>query len=89
MGLAAWRLGAGRARKEHAVQAAAGVRLRVGVGDAVEAGQPLVELHTNTPEAVPGALAALHGGVVVGSGPGRPRPPLIAGTLRPEERPVG
>jgi thymidine phosphorylase len=83
VGLAAWRLGAGRARKEHAVQAAAGIRLRVDLGDTVEAGQPLLELHTDTPEAVPGALAALEGGVVVGSGPAQPRPPLIAGTLRP------
>jgi thymidine phosphorylase len=82
VGLAAWRLGAGRARKEHAVQAAAGIRLRVDLGDTVEAGQPLLELHTDTPEAVPGALAALKGGVVVGSGPAQPRPPLIAGTLR-------
>ena len=78
VGVAAWRLGAGRARKEHAVQAAAGIRLLVDVGDAVEAGQPLLELHTDTPDAVPGALAALEGGVVVGDGPAAARPPLIA-----------
>ncbi len=35
------------------------------VGDAVEAGQPLLELHTDTPEAVAGARAALDGGVLV------------------------
>ena len=69
VGVAAWRLGAGRARKEHAVQAAAGIRLLAELGDAVEAGQPLLELHTDTPDAVPGALAALEGGVVVGDGP--------------------
>jgi thymidine phosphorylase len=83
VGLAAWRLGAGRARKEHAVQAAAGVRLLVGLGDTVEAGQPLLELHTDTPDAVPGALAALDGGVVVVDGPAPWRPALIGDTLRP------
>jgi thymidine phosphorylase len=83
VGLAAWRLGAGRARKEHAVQAAAGIRLLVGQGDTVEAGQPLLELHTDTPDAVPGALAALQGGVVVGDGPAPWRPLLIGETLRP------
>ena len=62
VGVAAWRLGAGRARKEHAVQAAAGIRLLVDLGDEVEAGQPLLELHTDTPDAVAGALAALRGG---------------------------
>ncbi len=83
VGVAAWRLGAGRARKEDAVQAAAGVRLLVDVGDEVEAGQPLLELHTDTPDAVPGVLTALSGGVVVGDGPAPPRPALIGDTLRP------
>jgi thymidine phosphorylase len=83
VGIAAWRLGAGRARKEDAVQAAAGIRLRVGLGDVVEAGQPLLELHTGTPDAVAGARAALEGGIEVGDGPAPPRPPLIGATLRP------
>jgi thymidine phosphorylase len=47
------------------------------------AGQPLLELHTDTPDAVPGALAALRDGVVVGDGPPTPRPPLLGATLRP------
>src|SRR5215212_4363264 len=83
VGLAGWRLGAGRARKEDAVQAAAGIRLLAGMGDTVEAGQPLLELHTDTPDAVPGALAALDGGVVVADGPAPWRPALIGDTLRP------
>jgi thymidine phosphorylase len=83
VGLAAWRLGAGRARKDDAVQAAAGIRLLVDLGDPVEAGQPLLELHTDTPDAVPGARAALDGGIVVADGPPPGRPPLIAATLRP------
>ena len=83
VGLAAWGLGAGRARKEHPVQAGAGVRLLVDPGAEVTAGQPLLELHTDTPDAVPGALAALRDGLVVGDGPPPPRPPLIGATLRP------
>jgi len=44
---AAMRLGAGRDRVEDAIDPAVGVRLRVSVGDQVEAGQPIVELHYN------------------------------------------
>ena len=60
-----------------------GIRLLVDPGDAVEAGQPLLELHTDTPDAVAGALAALDGNVVVSDGPAPPRPALIGDTLRP------
>ncbi|MGK2308395.1 thymidine phosphorylase [Cutibacterium sp. V970] len=52
VGLAAWRLGAGRARKEDPVQGAAGVMLRVRPGDRVVVGQPLVTLLTDTPDAI-------------------------------------
>jgi len=82
VGVAAWRLGAGRARKEDAVQAAAGVRLLVDVGDEVAAGQPLLELHTDTPDAVAGARAALDGGVRVADGPG-PERTLVNEIVRP------
>ena len=44
---AAMRLGAGRDRVEDRIDPAVGVRLRVSVGDQVEAGQPLAELHYN------------------------------------------
>ncbi len=81
VGVAAWRLGAGRARKEDAVQAAAGVRLLVDAGDVVEAGQPLLVLHTDTPAAVDGARAALEGGIVVSDEPAA-RPPLLMDTVR-------
>jgi thymidine phosphorylase len=66
VGVAAWRLGAGRARKEDAVQHAAGVMCLAKPGDRVEAGQPLLELHTDTPDAVQGAMAALAGGYTIG-----------------------
>ncbi len=44
VGIAAWRLGAGRARKEDPVQAGAGVLLHAKPGDAVRAGEPLMTL---------------------------------------------
>ncbi len=47
--VAAWRLGAGRARKEDPVDAAAGIELHAKPGDAVRAGQPLLTLHTSEP----------------------------------------
>jgi thymidine phosphorylase len=81
VGIAAWRLGAGRARKEDAVQAGAGVRLLVDVGEKVEAGQPLLELHTDTPDAVAGARAALSSGLVV-SDDADERPRLLIDAIR-------
>ncbi|MGC5167321.1 thymidine phosphorylase [Luteimicrobium sp. DT211] len=61
VGVAAWRLGAGRARKEDAVQAGAGVELHAKPGDVVVAGQPLATLHTDTPERFGRAVDALDG----------------------------
>jgi thymidine phosphorylase len=81
VGVAAWRLGAGRARKEDAVQAAAGVLLLASPGDEVEAGQPLLELHTDTPDAVPGARAALAEGLMIADEPAA-RGPLLLDTVR-------
>ena len=59
VGVAAWRLGAGRARREHDVQQAAGILCRAKPGDVVAVGQPLFELHTDTPDRFPAALADL------------------------------
>jgi len=67
VGNAAWRLGAGRARKEDAVQAGAGVELHAKPGDAVRAGTPLMTLHTDTPERFDRAREALAGGWTIGS----------------------
>jgi thymidine phosphorylase len=63
IGVAAWRLGAGRARKEDPVSAAAGVVWTAGVGERVTAGQPLFELHTDDAGRIPRALEALDGAV--------------------------
>jgi len=62
VGIAAWRLGAGRARQDEPVQAGAGVEWHARPGDRVSAGQPLLTLHTDTPERFGRALAALEGG---------------------------
>jgi thymidine phosphorylase len=63
VGLAAWRLGAGRARKEVPVSAAAGIVWTAGVGEQVTAGQPLLELQTDDPARIERALEALEGAV--------------------------
>jgi thymidine phosphorylase len=68
VGLAAWRLGAGRARKEDRVQAAAGVALHAKPGAKVVGGQPLLTLHTDTPERIPPAEAALSGAFEISPG---------------------
>ncbi|GAB2693588.1 thymidine phosphorylase [Kitasatospora kifunensis] len=65
VGVCAWRLGAGRARKEDPVQAGAGVEMHAKPGDVVTAGQPLLTLHTDTPERFEYAIEALADGVEV------------------------
>ncbi|MCL1899576.1 MAG: thymidine phosphorylase [Promicromonosporaceae bacterium] len=61
VGVAAWRLGAGRARKEDPVQFAAGIEMHAKPGDQVVGGQPLLTLHTDTPERFDRAYEALEG----------------------------
>ncbi len=68
VGLAAWRLGAGRARQGEPVQAGAGVELHARPGDTVRRGQPLLTLHTDEPARFERARAALAGGIDVGTG---------------------
>ena len=69
VGVAAWRLGAGRAVRTDPVQAGAGVVLHAKPGDMVREGQPLLTLHTDTPEAFPRALDALDGAWTIGPTP--------------------
>jgi thymidine phosphorylase len=59
VGVAAWRLGAGRARQGEPVQAGAGVIMHAKPGDLVEQGQPILTLLTDTPERFDRALEAL------------------------------
>ncbi|MGJ9425572.1 thymidine phosphorylase [Nesterenkonia halotolerans] len=65
VGLAAWRLGAGRARKQDSVQAGAGVRMHAKPGDAVAAGQPLFTLLTDDEHRIARAEEALEGSMDV------------------------
>jgi thymidine phosphorylase len=74
VGLAAWRLGAGRAKQGDPVQAAAGVTWHASVGDAVRAGDPLFTLHTDTPERIEHAAAALEGAVDITAAAPDPAP---------------
>ncbi|MHA7155814.1 thymidine phosphorylase [Arthrobacter sp. TMN-50] len=77
VGIAAWRLGAGRARKEDAVQAGAGIRMHAKPGALVRAGEPLMTLLTDTPEKFERARAALEGAVVIAPEGSRPDSQLI------------
>jgi len=70
VGHAAWRLGAGRARKEHPVSPAAGVLCLAKEGDWVEEEQPLLELRADDESRFAAALAALGDAIEVG--PERP-----------------
>jgi thymidine phosphorylase len=78
IGVCAWRLGAGRARKEDPVQAGAGVEMHAKPGDTVTAGQPLLTLHTDTPERFAYAIESLADGIEVSPvGTEYTRTPLI------------
>ena len=72
VGIAAWRLGAGRARKEDPVQAGAGIELHAKPGAMVRAGERLMTLHTDTPERFERALAALEGAAFIAPEGSRP-----------------
>ncbi|MEJ7704808.1 MAG: thymidine phosphorylase [Geodermatophilaceae bacterium] len=63
VGVAAWRLGAGRARKQDPVSAAAGVTWLAGLGDEVREGEPLLVLHTDDADRIPRALEALENAI--------------------------
>ncbi len=77
VGVAAWRLGAGRARKEDAVSASAGVICLAKPGDQVTAGQPLLELHADDEARFGRALEALDGAIQIGPRPPEPRPAVL------------
>jgi thymidine phosphorylase len=66
VGVCAWRLGAGRARKEDPVSPGAGIVLHAKPGDWVVEGEPLMTLLTDEADRIPVALRDLEGGVEVG-----------------------
>ena len=87
VGLAVWRLGAGRATPGGRVQFGAGLRIHRRPGEPVVAGETLFTLYTDTPERFAGAMAELEDGWTVG--PVAP-PGSIPGSLRsgPPSRPL-
>ncbi len=72
VGVAAWRLGAGRARKEDPVQAGAGVEMHYKPGATLRSGERLMTLHTDTPERFERALEALEGSFTIAPEGSRP-----------------
>jgi thymidine phosphorylase len=77
VGLAAWRLGAGRARKEDPVQAGAGVVWHARPGDTVTEGEPLFTLLTDEPDRFERALSSLEGGYDIGDAATYAASPLV------------
>jgi thymidine phosphorylase len=77
VGEAAWRLGAGRTRKEHAVQPGAGVVLHAKPGMRVRGGQPLITLHTDTPEQFGRAHEALATAYEIGDSAPKEQPLIL------------
>ena len=65
VGVASWRLGAGRARKEDVVALGAGIELHAVQGEAVKAGQPLMTLFTDEEDRFARALDSLDGGIKI------------------------
>ncbi|WP_202871359.1 thymidine phosphorylase [Kribbella pratensis] len=65
VGVAAWRLGAGRARKEDPVSPVAGVEMHAKPGDRIQEGQPLLTLHTDDPARIDRALESLTDAIAV------------------------
>jgi thymidine phosphorylase len=77
IGLAAWRLGAGRARKEDPVSVGAGVVLHKRPGERVNAGDVLAELRADDAGRIPAALRAAADAIVVAKQPAPTRPLII------------
>ena len=68
VGVASWRLGAGRAVKEDPVQAGAGIEIHAKPGESVAAGQPLLTLHTDDEWRIERALESLSGAIEIADG---------------------
>jgi thymidine phosphorylase len=77
VGVAAWRLGAGRSRQGEVVQAGAGIEIHAKPGEEIVKGSPIFTLHTETPERFPHALEALQGGWSIGKQAGATLPLIV------------
>jgi len=81
VGIAAWRLGAGRSRKQDPVSPVAGVICLRKPGERVSAGEPVLELRTHDPDRFAAAEAVLVDAVAIGPEPSTPHP-LVADIIR-------
>lgn len=81
VGIAAWRLGAGRSRKEDTVQAAAGVTWNFELGQQINAGDPIITLHSDDESRFELALAALRDAVKIEPDAIVKKPDLILGRI--------
>ncbi len=81
VGIAAWRLGAGRSRKQDPVSPVAGVICLRKPGERVSTGEPVLELHTDDPDRLAAAEAVLVDAVAIGPEPPAQRP-LVADVIR-------
>ena len=77
VGMASWRLGAGRSRPGETVSAAAGVICQAKPGERVVTGQPIVELRGDDPTRLEAAQAELAGAIEIGDDPPPPRPLVL------------
>ena len=80
IGVASWRLGAGRARKEDPVSAAAGIICLAKPGERVERGQPVLELRGDHDGRFSRARAALAGAIEIAARPPAVRPSVLGRT---------
>jgi thymidine phosphorylase len=78
VGVAAWRLGAGRARKEDPVSAAAGIICLAKPGEQVELGQPVLELRADAADRFGRAREALADAIEIADGPPDLGPRVLA-----------
>jgi pyrimidine-nucleoside phosphorylase len=85
VGMASVRLGAGRARKGDPIDPAVGFVLQAKVGDRVEAGQPLIEIHARTAKAGKAVRSALLSAYTWSDDP-VPAPPLLLGSVSGAKR---
>lgn len=77
VGLAVWRLGAGRSAPGEQVQLGAGMRIHRRPGEPVAAGEPVFSLYTDTPERLSPAASELDGAWSVDDEPPARRPLII------------
>ncbi|MGH9210378.1 MAG: thymidine phosphorylase [Acidimicrobiales bacterium] len=77
VGVAVWRLGAGRSRKEDPVSPSAGATCYVKPGEWIEAGESVLMFHADDPDRIDGALAALDGAIEISPDHPEPRPVVV------------